>query len=95
MLYTLATVAVWYLLLSFITYVVYAFDKRAAQRQERRVPEKWLHLLAVGGGWPGAFLAQQRIRHKNRKISFQLVFWLTVLLNIALVVWLWMNILPR
>ncbi|WP_147463771.1 DUF1294 domain-containing protein, partial [Pseudomonas amygdali] len=31
------------------------------------------------GGWPGALLAQQVFRHKTRKVSFQIVFWLIVL----------------
>jgi len=33
------------------------------------------------GGWPGALLAQQRFRHKTRKLSYQAVFWLIVLLH--------------
>lgn len=73
-----------YLVCSSIAYGVYAWDKRAAQQQVRRVPEKWLHSLALAGGWPGAFLAQRRLRHKNRKISFQIVFWLTVIANCIL-----------
>jgi hypothetical protein len=31
------------------------------------------------GGWPGAFLAQRRLRHKCSKVSYQFVFWLIVL----------------
>jgi uncharacterized membrane protein YsdA (DUF1294 family) len=32
------------------------------------------------GGWPGAFLAQRRLRHKCSKGSYQFVFWGIVLL---------------
>ena len=38
-----------------------------------------LHLLELLGGWPGAFLAQRRLRHKCSKGSYQFVFWLIVL----------------
>jgi hypothetical protein len=31
------------------------------------------------GGWPGAFLAQRRLRHKLSKPGFQVLFWLIVL----------------
>lgn len=61
---------------SLATFFVYGWDKRQAVRNAQRVPEKTLHLLAVFGGWPGALLAQHVFRHKNRKASFQIVFWL-------------------
>jgi len=40
-----------------------------------------LILLALPGGWPGAFIAQQLFHHKTKKRSFQIVFWAAVLLN--------------
>lgn len=74
---------VWYLALSLISYLSYAIDKRAAKQDRRRTPEKHLQLLALIGGWPGALLAQQQLRHKSIKKPFRQVFWLCVLLNIA------------
>ncbi len=75
-----------YGLLSLVTYAVYALDKAAARRNRRRVPERTLHLLALLGGWPGALLAQQHLRHKSSKTRFLAVFWLTVLIHIAVFV---------
>ncbi|WP_235357708.1 DUF1294 domain-containing protein [Arsukibacterium ikkense] len=40
------------------------------------------------GGWPGAWLAQQYLRHKSQKKPFLRVFWCTLLLNLALLGWL-------
>ncbi|MAT14931.1 MAG: hypothetical protein CMJ46_06645 [Planctomyces sp.] len=70
--------------LSVVTYGVYWWDKRSAQANEWRTPEKTLQTLALLGGWPGALLAQWQIRHKNRKMSFQVVFWLMVVLNVLI-----------
>ncbi|MNG38217.1 hypothetical protein D3C84_1258340 [compost metagenome] len=49
------------------------------------MPERTLHLLALLGGWPGALLAQRRLRHKTAKPRFLLVFWLTTLGHVAIV----------
>lgn len=74
-------------LLSAVTYLLYALDKRAAQQSNQRTPEKVLHWLSVLGGWPGALIAQQQFRHKTRKTSFRVGFYFTVLLNIAAVIY--------
>jgi len=75
--------AVWYLLASAASVALYGIDKRAAQRQARRIPERTLQLLAAGGGWPGALLAQALFRHKYRKPDFQWIFLLCAVANIA------------
>jgi len=83
----------WYLpviaALNLMTFALYYFDKRAAKRGGRRTPEHTLHLLALAGGWPGAFLAQRIFRHKSGKAGFQLMFWITVIVNISVMAWLW------
>lgn len=73
-------------LLSLSAFAVYGFDKRRAQHDGRRIPEKTLHLMALFGGWPGALAGQQFFRHKTRKLSFQIVFWLSVICNLAVVI---------
>jgi uncharacterized membrane protein YsdA (DUF1294 family) len=42
-----------------------------------------LHLIALIGGWPGAWYAQHSLRHKSHKVNFRRIFWLTVLVNIT------------
>ena len=76
------------LLLSVLSYLMYWLDKEAAQRSAQRIPENTLHLVDLLGGWPGALIAQQQFRHKTVKASFQVVFWCSVLANLALVAWL-------
>lgn len=74
-----------YLLLAInaATFIVYRHDKHAAVREDGswRVSESTLHLWAIAGGWPGAFMAQQVLRHKNRKVGFRAVFWAIVVLE--------------
>lgn len=65
-------------IISALTYMVYAGDKRRAQANAWRIPEAHLHLLELLGGWPAAWMAQRRLRHKCSKVSYQCTFWLIV-----------------
>jgi uncharacterized membrane protein YsdA (DUF1294 family) len=51
-----------------------AFDKRRARGGGRRVPEAEFHLLALLCAWPGILLAFLAVRHKTRKLRFQVPF---------------------
>jgi len=73
-----------YLILSAVTMLVYRDDKRRASEGRWRRPERLLHLLELAGGWPGALVAQWQFRHKNRKMAYQVIFWLMVAINLAL-----------
>ena len=77
-----------YLITSAVTFIVYAFDKSAAKKGQWRTQESTLHLFALIGGWPGALAAQRLLRHKSKKKSFQITFWITVILNCGTLGWL-------
>lgn len=78
-----------YGLMSLVTFLAYVLDKRAARLGRPRTPENTLHLLELLGGWPGAFVAQRTVRHKNAKAAYQVVFWLIVALHAAAWVAVW------
>jgi uncharacterized membrane protein YsdA (DUF1294 family) len=75
--------AVAYFLMSPLTFAAYGLDKQRAREGTWRTRENTLHFLALFGGWPGALTAQGWLRHKTRKETFQVNFWLTVILNLA------------
>ncbi len=77
-----------YLIVSLLTFIIYAFDKSAAKKGAWRTQENTLHLLSLAGGWPGALIAQHKLHHKSKKQSFRRVFWATVFLNCGAFVWL-------
>jgi len=74
--------------MSAVTFAVYGLDKVAARAGRWRTPEATLHLLALLGGWPGAFVAQRVFRHKTRKQPFVAIFWGTVVANCVALYWL-------
>ena len=75
-------------IINVMTYWFYSQDKEAAQLNQRRVPENTLHILAFLGGWPAAWLAQQRLRHKTQKQPFRKIYFCTIFFNILLILWL-------
>ena len=72
-----------------ITYLAYASDKERARQgrrqpagqRPRRTPEVRLHFLELIGGWPSAFVAQRRLRHKCVKLRYQMEFWIIVAIH--------------
>lgn len=77
-----------YVGVSLVCALAYYADKKAAQLDRWRTPESTLLFLGLIGGWPGGLLAQQMLRHKTRKMSFRVQFWLTVILNTGALVML-------
>ncbi|KAF5040149.1 hypothetical protein DSECCO2_536500 [anaerobic digester metagenome] len=72
---------------SVVAFVAYAMDKSAAREGRWRIPEKYLHLFSLIGGWPGALVAQRLLRHKSSKTSFQVAYWVHVVLNCGFLAW--------
>jgi len=70
-----------YAAVSVLAFFLYWADKRKARADSWRTPENVLHAVELAGGWPGALVAQQVFRHKTRKVSFQVLFWMIVLLH--------------
>jgi uncharacterized membrane protein YsdA (DUF1294 family)/cold shock CspA family protein len=85
--YLPAGVLAFYLVESVISYFAYAMDKSSAQGGRWRIAENTLHLFDLLGGWPGGLIAQKRLRHKTSKDSFQNLFWVSVAVNCAVLVW--------
>jgi uncharacterized membrane protein YsdA (DUF1294 family) len=64
---------------SSLTFVLFGYDKMQARNLEWRVQETKLHVLALGGGWPGALAGMHYFQHKTKKTAFQIPFWGIVL----------------
>ncbi|QDS70722.1 hypothetical protein FKW77_002806 [Venturia effusa] len=76
-----------YTTMSIISFSFYGYDKHRANNAGWRIRENMLHLLDLSGGWPGGFFGQLFFRHKLRKVDFQVVFWLSMVIH----EWFWLN----
>jgi len=81
-------ISVIYFIASILAFLVYAFDKSAAQNNRWRTKESTLHIISIIGGWPGAYYAQNKLRHKSSKAEFKRTFLVTVLINLGVFIWL-------
>ena len=78
--------------LNAITFAAFGWDKWCAVRNEWRVPESTLLLLALVGGTPGAFAGRHIFHHKTRKQPFVSQLKITVFLQVVFLAagaWLW------
>lgn len=67
-----------YVALGPVSGLLYRIDKEAAQQGAWRISEKTLLLVDLAGGWIGGLFGQIILRHKTRKLSFLVPFWMIV-----------------
>ena len=75
--------------LNLVSFLLMAHDKRRAKNHRRRVPEKILFLSAALFGAFGGTLGMYVFRHKTRHWYFRVFFPLLLLLQAALLGYLW------
>ncbi len=80
-------------ILTLVSFITYALDKRKAKNNMWRTPEGTLLLLAFVGGATGALLGMLLCRHKIRKPKFYLTVPFLALIQIAFVLFMYRNTL--
>lgn len=81
-------VLIYFCLINILTLLIYGYDKAVAGTGRSRVRERTLLILATLGGSIGAIIAMKLFHHKTRKSSFLVWFILILILQVALVVFL-------
>lgn len=76
-------------LVNIATLFLYWRDQRVAQEGGAPWPLEYLHLAALLGGWPAAWLAQHSLQHRLQERGFQRSFMACAALNVlGLLLWL-------
>lgn len=83
---SLQGVLYYFIAVSVIGAAVCIYDKLAAPRIWRRVPERTLFFWALVGGGPGVYLTMLAIRHKTLHRSFMLGIPAIMILQIAILI---------
>ncbi len=80
------------ILMSLISFCVYAYDKRQAKAGSWRIPERTLLLLAFAFGAPGALAGMRVMHHKTLKKRFALSVPAFLVLQLALLGYLLLRV---
>lgn len=74
----------WLVAVNITAMLAYGYDKSIAGSGRTRIPERLLLALAYAGGSLGALLGMRIFHHKTRKSSFQLRFWIILIIQAGL-----------
>lgn len=77
------------ILLNLLSFFLMGHDKQCARKRRHRIPEKTLFLSAALFGAFGGTLGMFAFRHKTKHWYFRLFFPLMLLLQAAILGWLW------
>ncbi len=75
----------YFIIINFITFLIYVIDKQKAKKHKMRISEKTLLSMALIGGAFGALLAMYIVRHKTRKAYFVISVPLMLIMHIILI----------
>ena len=77
------------LVLNLVSFFLMRYDKQCAKKNKRRVPEKTLFLSAILFGALGGTLGMFLFRHKTKHWYFRVFFPLFLVLQAAVLGYLW------
>ncbi len=87
LLLALVGIPVWragFLAVNLTTLSAFGLDKHQARCGGGRVPEAVLHMLAAGGGTPGAFIGMILFRHKTASHRFQVILFIIATIQLLI-----------
>lgn len=77
-------IVIYYLICSFLLFVIMGFDKQRAIKGQWRIKEATLLVIGVIGGFFGGLLGMKAFHHKTKKLYFWLIYLLSLILHICI-----------
>lgn len=72
--FSVKNIVIYLIIINVIAFLAMYIDKRKAQKNKRRIPEKTLFTLVALGGGIGGILGMYLFRHKTKKTRFVIGF---------------------
>lgn len=80
---------IYLIIINLLAFILTVSDKRRAVKHKYRIPELTLMLVAALGGSVVMYLTMIVIRHKTRHLKFMLGIPLIILVQLAIIFFLW------
>lgn len=78
-------------IINLLSGLIFTFDKHAAIKGRRRIPERTLHLFEIIGGVFANLFLMYTLHHKNRKFSYWIWTWLIMTGWLILIITMFRN----
>jgi len=78
-------------IINLLSGLIFTFDKNAAIKGRRRIPERTLHLFEMIGGVFANIFLMYALHHKNRKFSYWIWTWLIMTGWLILIITMFRN----
>ncbi|MBZ4043588.1 DUF1294 domain-containing protein [Flavobacterium hibisci] len=76
----------YFLFINVLVFIFAGYDKFQARKNNRRIPENTLFLMAFIGGSPSLLTAMLLFRHKTSKISFIVKFAVILIIQTVFII---------
>ncbi len=88
-------IILYFVMINIVGCVINIIDKRRAKKEQWRIKESTLWLIALLGGATGEYLTMKAIRHKTKHTSFMIGMPLLSLISFALLYYFITLTLPK
>jgi len=78
---------IYLIIINLLSGIIFAYDKHAAIKCHRCIPERTLHFLEITGGVFAIFLLMYALHHKNRKFGYYVWTWGILVMWIAILIY--------
>ena len=86
------TIAAVVIVMNIASFLLMRYDKQCARQHKRRVPERTLFLVTGLFGGLGGVLGMYIFRHKTKHWYFRVLFPVMLIVQIAVLVFVWMKV---
>ena len=84
--FSVKNIVIYLIIINVIAFLAMYIDKRKAQKNKRRIPEKTLFTLVALGGGIGGILGMYLFRHKTKKTRFVIGFPSILIFEVLIVI---------
>lgn len=83
--YPLIFIAVYFIIMNIITFILYFTDKYRAIKHQWRIPESLLIGFSFAGGSIGAFVSMKFFRHKTKHLKFKISIPFAMVIHVIII----------